>query len=329
MKTNSAICVAALFAGFCNSTAQAAAGSNQMEWFSNLTNTYNGKAFCAPPKTSMIDLLQVVSDYSKAHPEWRGQVTDRQTIEALTDRYPCTTTHSANDTAELQTKGLEPNTVETLTTPDAVFGSKRMLDYIGHNSMKILAELGRQQDKTLGLQQSCTSNSKIEVVNVGMLQAIELRTNKVHPSKGVWRLGYELQRCGETKRYNTFFSASAAGDEAPKATQYYPGSTLAGPTLVHDAMRSALVTATGQGKVAKDCKDIFVQDMQVLEQPHDVIEGAESFKRVWREQWSFNLCGQTSQVELTFIPDKTGGGTSFSAKANPSTVAKSETTVRQ
>jgi hypothetical protein len=61
----------------------------------------------------------------------------------------------------------------------------------------------------------------------------------------------------------------------------------------------------------KDCKDIDVFDMRVTEKAHDVVDGGKAQRGVWGETWTLRLCGHLVDVPISFIPDATGGGTSF------------------
>ena len=64
--------------------------TQEFQWFMNLVKENNGKAFCAPPTTTIRELLNAFTAFSKAHPELNGQVNDEQTLRALAERYPCT-----------------------------------------------------------------------------------------------------------------------------------------------------------------------------------------------------------------------------------------------
>jgi hypothetical protein len=96
----------------------------------------------------------------------------------------------------------------------------------------------------------------------------------------------------------------------PKA--FYPGSTNAGPDLVKDAVTQAAAGALVRSGL-KDCKSAYVFDMRVTEPAHNVVEGDKTFKGVWNEIWTFRMCGQMIDVAMTFIPDATGGGTTFTS----------------
>ena len=67
----------------------AAVSNDELVWFANLVKTNNGKTFCASLDTTAGDFADALPRYSEAHPELKGQVTDKQTIQALAESFPC------------------------------------------------------------------------------------------------------------------------------------------------------------------------------------------------------------------------------------------------
>jgi hypothetical protein len=43
--------------------------NEEIQWFVNLAKANNGKAFCAPPTTTVHELLDAFATFSKAHPD--------------------------------------------------------------------------------------------------------------------------------------------------------------------------------------------------------------------------------------------------------------------
>jgi hypothetical protein len=86
--------------------------NQEIQWFMNLVKENNGKAFCAPPTTTIRELLSAFAAFSKAHPELNGQVNDEQTLRALAERYPCstssTTTAASPTDPHSASRGLQP-----------------------------------------------------------------------------------------------------------------------------------------------------------------------------------------------------------------------------
>lgn len=212
---------------------------------------------------------------------------------------------------------------ETVNTSADLPSNKRTVSYMYARTMQeSLYRLGVQQDKKFGLQQECKSQYRVEPYSVSILQPIDFPDDKQHPLKGVWNFRYQLQRCGASKFYNAIFIASGGGDTPPKSQAYYPGASNASPILVKDAMLGALSSAMMKADL-KDCKEMDVFDMQVTEPPHDVVDGEKTLKGVWNESWTFRLCGQMVDVEVSFIPHTTGGGTRYViAPVKPGEAAK-------
>ena len=62
---------------------------DELAWFANLVKTNNGKTFCASLDTTAGDFADALTRYSEAHPELKGRVNDKQTIQALAESFPC------------------------------------------------------------------------------------------------------------------------------------------------------------------------------------------------------------------------------------------------
>jgi len=200
---------------------------------------------------------------------------------------------------------------EIVNTNADLLNNKKTAAYIYSRPMvEAMYKLAVEQDKKFGLQQNCKSEYRVEPFSIAILSPIDFPEDKQHPTKGIWNFRYQLQRCGESKFYNTLFFANSGGETASTARAYYPGKSNAGPILIKDAMLSAAPIGLIQSGL-KDCKEFDVFDMHVTETAHNVVDGGKTFKGVWGETWTFRMCGQMVDVAITFIPDATGGGTSF------------------
>jgi hypothetical protein len=189
---------------------------------------------------------------------------------------------------------------------------QRTSDYIASVSFsQAMYQLGREEDKKLGIQQDCKSQYEVKPIAALAMKPLEFSPEYVNPIKGVWMTRYALVRCGESKTYNALFFADSKG-ELPASRSFYPGATNAGPQLVTDAMRVAIPNAALK---AKDCKSALVFDMRVTKPVHDVTESEKTVKGVWEELWTFKMCSQLVEVPITFIPDGKGG-TSFVVSAS-------------
>lgn len=200
---------------------------------------------------------------------------------------------------------------ETVTETADLPANHHTASYIfSQPSMTLLGKLAATQDKQLGLAQQCTSGYQVKPLTMAVLTPIEYPDDAAHPTAGIWLVRYEAERCGQTKIYNASFVAHPDG-KAPTVAAYFPGSTYASPVLVKDAMMAAVPSAlirSGQ----TGCKDIKVMDMQPTAIPRDVAEGSGILEGVWKETWTFLICGRQVAVPMTFTPDADGHGTTFS-----------------
>ena len=197
-----------------------------------------------------------------------------------------------------------PASAETITNGIDFKNSQHMIAHMRQYDAEILGSQGQLQDKKLNLQQGCATGYRVQVMDAGVIEPIEFAENAAHPTKGFWRIGYDMIRCGETKRYNTLFKAKESG-EAPTTTQYYPGVTKANMELIRDTLKTLMAGVVAQTNAPKDCKSFAMADMKVLSQSDSQGGGT------WEEAWTVNLCNVSAMATVTFLPDANGKGTSF------------------
>ncbi|MGH7489090.1 MAG: hypothetical protein ACREMY_26325, partial [bacterium] len=89
-----------------------------------------------------------------------------------------------------------------------------------------------------------------------------------------------------------------------RAIELLPGETKADPRLQRDALKGAQAMAAANNP--KGCERIWTTDTRAVEPYKDN-------KTPWVERWSFDLCGKTAAVEMSFLPGG-GTGTSYTAK---------------
>jgi Rap1a immunity proteins len=88
-----------LLAGlFLSTSAIASPASDEAAWFVSFLKANNGQAFCLPPTMTVQDAANLLSRYSRAHPELHDQINDRQAIQAFADTYPCVAVHPTSST---------------------------------------------------------------------------------------------------------------------------------------------------------------------------------------------------------------------------------------
>jgi hypothetical protein len=93
-------------------------------------------------------------------------------------------------------------------------------------------------------------------------------------------------------------------DDHARAIELLPGETKADPRLQRDAIQIAKAAAATVG--APDCKKSWTTDTKAVEAYKDA-------HTPWVERWSFDVCGKSAVVEMSFLPGG-GSGTSISAK---------------
>jgi hypothetical protein len=214
---------------------------------------------------------------------------------------------------------------ETVNTNADFANNKKTLSYIFSRPMQEpLFQLAVGQDRKFKLKSDCKSDYNIKPDNVMVWQPIDFPDGKQNPVKGVWEVRYQAQRCGDSKFYNAVFIASGDGNTVPEVHAYYPGATSASPLLIKDALQSVVPAALAVNPNAKDCKDVDMFDMNVTQEAHNVTEKGKALKGVWNETWTLYVCGSLVDVPITFIPDATGGGTTFAVNNG---AVKSRTTI--
>ncbi len=201
-----------------------------------------------------------------------------------------------------------PLQAETLANVHDLAQAPRINAYIKSAEARAeLLRLGQEQDKRLGLARDCRDQAVVNVKGLVLLRPVELPEGAAHPAQGAWQYRYTLERCGQIKIYNAV--AVAGKDGAPPVFQpYFPGETLADVALVRDAMVPALAAAALAAKPDKSCRQVDMLDMRVVEGQKGRADAP------WKEVWSILFCGRQGDAEISFMPDKDGKGTTFSAK---------------
>jgi hypothetical protein len=275
-----------------------------LQWLAGLVKANQGSTFCVEPSTTtMNDLINNLNDYANAHPELQGHLSDQQAAQALALRYPC----APGATEQSATQGEQVNRESDFAH------SPRTVAYIESPAMsRTLYGMSQSQDQKFGQASSCPpEQSQLKPLSIFLLSPVSFPANSANPTSGGWQVRYQIDRCGSARVYNAVFIAKVDG-AAPDAIAYFPGTSLAGMRLTKDAMVSAVQNAIAtSGQSA--CKNINVADMALTQPPHNVTEGTQVHNGVWNENWTFLLCGQRVNVGMTFIPDASGGGTSFVA----------------
>jgi hypothetical protein len=200
---------------------------------------------------------------------------------------------------------------EVVSTSNDLQSNPRLQAFLWSPPVNLaLFQLGQEQDKQLNLQSTCQSEYEVKPTSLMILSPIDLPSNKQTPSTGAWLYRYEFTRCGETKVYNALFSVNPTTGIVEREA-YIPGSSMAGPLLMREALGSAISSATNRSNM-QSCKNVDVFDMQVTKAPSAVQANGKLLNGAWRETWTMKVCGKTVEVPITFTPDVISGNTSFS-----------------
>lgn len=212
---------------------------------------------------------------------------------------------------------------ETLSTPNEVVASNKMMNFIKASQIQMLLELGITQERSeakyaanypqyKGGKNECNSTHQVKLVRIDVLSQIVFEDNKTYPTQGIWRLGYELAGCSRVTRYSAI--ATANTNSAPTLSPTYSGDSIARPALIDAALPIAISAISKIKNLPKDCKDIGLASTKLATPPQDFVSDGQSYKNVWQEVWGINYCGQTNKVTMTFIPNKSNGTTSISTR---------------
>jgi len=193
---------------------------------------------------------------------------------------------------------------------DLKHGTKIFSYLSSHEQMEAMYRVGVSWDRRLGLQQDCRQQYRVNPLSLRVISPISLPEGQSVPTTGQWVCRFGFERCGETKIYNAMFVAKDG--IKPEVAASWPGVTNASPQLISDAMLTAAVKASTklkqeQGIECKDSKDIIISDMEITQQPHDLVESGKTYAAEWQERWSFIACGQPVDILIDFVPDGKGG----------------------
>ncbi|MDX8387975.1 MAG: hypothetical protein R8M46_05510 [Ghiorsea sp.] len=199
---------------------------------------------------------------------------------------------------------------EIVMTSNDLTKSPRINNYVNNQKLlQLLFKVGEAQDNKFKLQQGCKSKRKVKPIGVIVTSPIDFPENLEHPKTGAWIYKFEYERCKVKNIYNAIFKVVNPGQPVSVGT-YFSGSTLASRQLILDSANTVLPLAKSASGMKK-CKDTRIQDMHILEQPHNVTEGSKTFKHLWKERWIFNICGKEVNSDITFYKDEARGGFSF------------------
>ncbi len=156
---------------------------------------------------------------------------------------------------------------------------------------------------------TCTGSVALDPVSVALVKPLVFPAGSANPSAGEWRMRYRFERCGESIIYNALFRVSAVG--ATTVFHLPPGTSKASTQLMQDLNPSLLMAASTRNGANKDCKLVAVTNTVVTTESTTVKIENEVLAGVWEERWTVRTCSGTFSMDLCFIPDKAGSGTTW------------------
>jgi len=129
-----------------------------------------------------------------------------------------------------------------------------------------------------------------------------------YPYRATWAEQAPGTACGEPRRFRAMILVREGKLETERML---PGDSDTSAQLEADVRDPLLTAAVGFARDIKPSCAVDVLDTHLLSAP----------PHPWQEVWLVNICGHRLNVPITFIPDATGGGTSYSISSDKITVA--------
>ncbi|MBI1181241.1 MAG: hypothetical protein GC201_11840 [Alphaproteobacteria bacterium] len=175
--------------------------------------------------------------------------------------------------------------------PGQSFGKESAFtSYLGSpRTYEALSKAARELDSKLG--ETCATDYTVKVSNITVYEPVEIVSGE-EPSKGVWRVYYDVSRCGRDTHMS---SLGKVKDGKVDWTYLVPGESKASDELVV-GLKEALPRASG----IEGCDDVFVVDTK-LGGP----EGVQLTKPDQpHETWVVRGCGKTTDLIWRFQSEK-------------------------
>lgn len=125
--------------------------------------------------------------------------------------------------------------------------------------------------------------------------ALAMPEGAEHPTTGIWRARYTIERCGEAPVYNAVFGGRP--NQPPNMRISNPGTTAAGSELARE-MREDIADAALELADLETCSDQRIVDTRADEAELNVQADGSEWARLTRETWSIDVCGRQVDVAL-------------------------------
>jgi hypothetical protein len=116
-----------------------------------------------------------------------------------------------------------------------------------------------------------------------------------HPTAGIWRLRYSLERCGEKFTYNAMFGARIG--EAPNMRISTPGTTTTSSEVAGEIRSDIKETALERAGMKK-CSNQRVVDTVSQPMLRDTKSDGSIWSELTNEVWTMDVCGRLVDLPL-------------------------------
>lgn len=116
-----------------------------------------------------------------------------------------------------------------------------------------------------------------------------------HPTKGIWRVRYQVTRCDTQRVYNAVFGAQGKGP--PNMRISTPGTTSAGSELARE-MRSDIGDTALEIAEMERCSDQRIVNTKAEPMRRDVESDGSIWSEYTRETWTMDVCGRLVDIAL-------------------------------
>lgn len=191
---------------------------------------------------------------------------------------------------------------ETLAPGQPLNSAPTIARYILSNDLLQSATIdAAARDRDFGI--ACTERYTATYQTFAILSPVEMAPNAVLPSAGVWRVGYDVTRCGSTKRYNNLYGINNTG--ALVRGIMVPGESIASIQLQGDVMKMT-ITILQASRKAENCAAPKVFETRISMPPQPI-------GTPWQEEWTILNCGPQLAIKIDFKPTP-DGGTDFAVR---------------
>ena len=146
------------------------------------------------------------------------------------------------------------------------------------------------------LPAACPTQRVVDRVDLQVLRRPLFREYSSRPHAGAWLERWAIDRCGETRIINLFFTADPAG--VVSAYIGVPGETETDPVQQREAVN---VLSHFAEEAIPGCPSIIIDDSVLLSEP---LREPGRPHGAWEERWWASGCGARASFQIAFDPER-------------------------